>query len=565
MRDIAVLPSSHLIGCGAIIVDLFGLAVVSPILPLIVTEVQVGQLITAQYVTNVLGVMLVGLLSDCLGRRTMVVLVMVADAILFAATGLTRAFAALFAIRLGVGLFAPLALGVSYVQECSAGLPPAKLGTNFAHLGASFNIGSLAGALLGGLLGPANWALANILSGVLAAAVGMWALLARSPSEDARRRKAAAAAAAADPAPEASSARVVAVEAEEIEAKEATVGEKLEAATAAATETATEVATKIATEAATVAAATEAAASAAATETPVAVKPSAPAAADPEGAPAAKEPVVVAAPAAAAPTSSQLEALGRLLQTASHSSLLLAFAVQGWFQGAYFSLMPLTVTAVYMRNHAASLQSGVVAYNATALSEVPFSERAAGASSVISAIIVGSSVMQLLTNLCLVKRLQARLGGLLFVVCAQLGLCVLLVAALVTLPGLLGTVDMEGAAAQGVRDGAAPPALFALFCVLFSCAFTWCASTLTTLNQISSSYALRHKAPIGTVNAVGRAVFAIGFAVGPVLSVVLATGVAPWLPMAVMAVLALATSLAHAVLLACGAADPIPHRRKAAK
>ena len=68
-----------------------------------------------------------------------------------------------------------------------------------------------------------------------------------------------------------------------------------------------------------------------------------------EQTPAAKEPVAEAAPPAAVAKASGRAALWRLLQTASHSSLLLAFTVQGWFQGAYFSLMPVTITAVYVR------------------------------------------------------------------------------------------------------------------------------------------------------------------------------------------------------------------------
>ena len=112
----------------------------------------------------------------------MVVIVMLVDAFLFTLTGFTTDPIVLLVIRMLVGFAAPIALGISYVGEVSAGLPPAKVSFNFALVGVGFNLGTLIGALAGGLLGPEQWQGANFVAGACAALVGLWALVSEAPS-----------------------------------------------------------------------------------------------------------------------------------------------------------------------------------------------------------------------------------------------------------------------------------------------------------------------------------------------------------------------------------------------
>ena len=123
--------------------------------------------------------MLIGALSDCFGRRRLIVAVMAADAVLFAASGFTNDVTTLIVLRLLAGLSAPVALGISYVAAVSQHVSPAKAAFNFVLVGTSFNLGSLVGAATGGLLGPELWLPANLVSGVIPAVVAVWALVSR--------------------------------------------------------------------------------------------------------------------------------------------------------------------------------------------------------------------------------------------------------------------------------------------------------------------------------------------------------------------------------------------------
>ena len=139
-------PATPLLGCAAILVDFIGLGMIAPILPGIVSSDAVGAILTAQYCAVVLGQVLIGALSDCFGRRRLIVAVMAADAVLFAASGFTNDVTTLIVLRLLAGLSAPVALGISYVAAVSQHVSPAKAAFNFVLVGTSFNLGSLVGA-----------------------------------------------------------------------------------------------------------------------------------------------------------------------------------------------------------------------------------------------------------------------------------------------------------------------------------------------------------------------------------------------------------------------------------
>lgn len=169
---------SHLLGCLAIAADQFGLGLISPLLPFRVdSALEVGVVLTAQYVAVVAGQLLVGALSDVIGRRTCLVIVMGMDAVLFGLTAWAEGIIFLVLVRTAVGLFAPISLAVSWVADVSSGLPRATYRRNFAHVGLSFNLGALLGSAAGGILGPANWLAANLISAAPALAAAAWAVL----------------------------------------------------------------------------------------------------------------------------------------------------------------------------------------------------------------------------------------------------------------------------------------------------------------------------------------------------------------------------------------------------
>ena len=194
----AGVPATHLLGVSAIFVDLFGLAILVPLLPFRHTALVVATTLTAQYGAVLVGQLGWGVASDRLGRRRTLAIVMAGDALLFAATAFARSPAALVAVRAAVGCFAPLGLGIAWVSDCSIGKPPAAYRRNFADVGLSFNVGTLAGALVAGLLGPGRWSAACLISAAPAALISAWACVSTDPAGAADAAGAAGAAVAED-------------------------------------------------------------------------------------------------------------------------------------------------------------------------------------------------------------------------------------------------------------------------------------------------------------------------------------------------------------------------------
>ena len=224
---------------------------------------------------------MIGVLSDWLGRRRLILAVMVFDAILFAATGFTKDVTALIVLRLLAGFSAPVALGIGYVADISYGLPPARAQFNFALVGVSFNLGALIGAATGGLLGADLWLPANLAAGAVPALVAAWALASEDTPKTVSAAPTSPAAAPSSPAAAPSS-------------------------TAAAP------------------AMTSATASA--------------------SAPAALSCCTVALSSTKAPRSRPRGAMRRILLAPEYAANLLAFVANGLFQGGFFSLMPVILT-----------------------------------------------------------------------------------------------------------------------------------------------------------------------------------------------------------------------------
>ncbi|KAJ1623744.1 major facilitator superfamily domain-containing protein [Pavlovales sp. CCMP2436] len=173
-------PSAY-VGMLAIAADQFGLGMITPLLPFKVDPVWVGIILTGQYAAVVFGQLCFGVISDRLGRRRVIALVMAVDALFFGVTALFTTRWPLLGIRVAVGFFAPISLSISWVSDVSATKTPDIFRRNFAHVGLAFNLGALLGAVTGGLLGPERWVAANLISAAPCALASLWALASSEP------------------------------------------------------------------------------------------------------------------------------------------------------------------------------------------------------------------------------------------------------------------------------------------------------------------------------------------------------------------------------------------------
>ena len=427
-------PATPLLGCAAILVDFIGLGMIAPILPGIVSSDAVGAILTAQYCAVVLGQVLIGALSDCFGRRRLIVAVMAADAVLFAASGFTNDVTTLIVLRLLAGLSAPVALGISYVAAVSQHVSPAKAAFNFVLVGTSFNLGSLVGAATGGLLGPELWLPANLVSGVIPAVVAVWALASRDAE----------------------------------------------------------------------------------TPTPPAAKP--------------EEPTTSTSAVKVGVAGPPRSGLRAVLTAPVYAGNLLAYVAAGIFQGSFFSLMPVAITAA-TANYSAP--EGVE------------SDADADAAPVIAAVIVAASVFQVLSNFLLVRRSLRCFG-------AHGHLA------------LFGALGAALCAALAIVAHFAPLEATTLYlgilCALYVVAYVLSSTTLTVLNQAAAKYAIRFGAPVGTVTGISRSIFSIAFGVAPAASIA-AFGAAAWVPYAAMAALSAVAAVAFAFMVVRHWEDPMPRTR----
>lgn len=480
MGSLARLPPHPWLGCASILVDFIGLGMIAPILPGIVSSQAVGNILTAQYLAVVIGQVAVAALSDVIGRRRVIVIVMVFDAILFASTGFTKDVTALIVLRLLAGFAAPVALGISYVAAVSFGLPPAKAQLNFAYVGISFNLGTLIGAATGGLLGADLWLPANLIAGIVPFLVAVWAMLTRDTAEDAKkgcRRWHAVDGPGPAPAP-------------------------------------------------------------APTATPRTTTPSA---SVPASAPA---PAPAPAGAAAESAADGAGGLRQLLATPEMLSVLLGFTANGFFQGGFFSLMPVIfadttrAAAAGAASHAAGSNSSAADGAASTSSTSSTSSAASSFDSapVIAGVIIAAALLQIVANVWGVRVSLRHFGSHGHSSWVNLA-CALLVSAIALLN------DVVGAQGKSVP-------FIVILGVLYAVAYVPSASALTVLNQAATSYARQHGAPIGLVAALGRCLFATAFGLAPAGTIRLyeLSGNMVWPPLAVMAALSTSAGLSFTYL-----------------
>ena len=233
----------------------------------------------------------------------------------------------------------------------------------------------------------------------------------------------------------------------------------------------------------------------------------------------------------------------QLLATPEMQSVLVAFISNGFFQGAFFSLMPVilsdatravaTATAVNGTTASAGA-SNVSAAGGAAAGQPP----AVDTAPVIAGVIIAAAVLQIMANLWGVwvsLRYCGSHGHSAWVnlACALLTVAI---AALVEISASLG----------GGRSGV----FVALLGAIYSIAYVPSASALTVLNQSAAAYARRHGAPIGVTTALARCLFATAFGLAPAATIALyeATGQRVWVPLAVMAGLSTCAGMAFLYL-----------------
>ena len=474
---------------------------IAPILPGIVSRSAIGTILTAQYTAVVVGQIVVGILADIFGRRRTIVGVMIFDAIMFAATGLTKEVTIILILRTMAGLAAPVALGISYVAAVNRDLPLARARFNFVLVGLSFNIGAAIGAATGGLLGAESWLEANLVAGAVPCVVAVWAAISEDTAEDRElRRRRAKRPVASAPVPG--------------------------VATAAA---------------------------------------GAPTLATAEVDAAAAVPSAAEEPSVGVPTPpsglSQLirsRELASVLLGFSSCGLTMGsfFSLMPVIVADLFSAATLGANVTLAADAALGTGGGSSpmlpppsappTVTSASLGEGEEPIASAEAVQAIAVVILVSGITQGVTNLFGVLPSLQRFGSLGHNAWCQGMTAILQIAALV----ILGS---------GTATPGAPPTstlIVALGAVL-GCTYITGGMTLTVLNQSGTGYAKRFGAPIGTTTGICRSVYAAFFGIAPAFSIGLYSWV-PWLPLALLAAIAALASVIFAGMKVAQASDPVP-------
>ena len=157
------------------LIDMMSIGLIIPVLPALVgsfTSSQADQAFWYGVVTFSFGLAnffsspILGALSDCYGRRPVLLLGFCGLAFSFFLTALATALWMLIAVRLVSGaLQANIAVSNAYVADIT---PPEERARRFGMLGAMFGLGFILGPVTGGLLGAVDLHLPFFVAGTLA-------------------------------------------------------------------------------------------------------------------------------------------------------------------------------------------------------------------------------------------------------------------------------------------------------------------------------------------------------------------------------------------------------------
>ncbi|HEX5322231.1 MAG TPA: MFS transporter, partial [Capsulimonadaceae bacterium] len=169
----------------AVLIDLLGFSIVIPLVPYYVlsalheagtphaaTDPRIGEysgwLIAVYALMQFLFAPLWGRLSDRVGRKPILVMSLVGDAIFYSLFGVWQHWLpGLFIARILAGIFSSASLSVAqaYVADVT---PPEERAVGMGMIGAAFGVGFIFGPALGGLLGTISLPLPMYVAGALA-------------------------------------------------------------------------------------------------------------------------------------------------------------------------------------------------------------------------------------------------------------------------------------------------------------------------------------------------------------------------------------------------------------
>lgn len=141
--------------------DILGIGLIIPILPLLVTELQGGNIALASHSVGLLAALysamqflfapILGSLSDHHGRRPVMLGSLFGSGLDYLLLGLAPNLVWFYVGRVVAGITgANITAATAYIADVS---PPEKRAANFGLIGAAFGLGFIAGPALGGLLG----------------------------------------------------------------------------------------------------------------------------------------------------------------------------------------------------------------------------------------------------------------------------------------------------------------------------------------------------------------------------------------------------------------------------
>jgi MFS family permease len=168
--------------------DFLGLGTIMPLLPFFVQDfdnsiVWLGAIMSGQAFGVVLGILLMGVLSDRHGRKQMGTVAMFGDCVMFFLSGFMKTPQSLLICRFVAGLFCPIPVAMSWLIDISPSSDP-ELRTKRVGKATGFIMaGMFCGFVVSGILGQfAGWTVALMGPAVIAAAVGFYVFFfARAP------------------------------------------------------------------------------------------------------------------------------------------------------------------------------------------------------------------------------------------------------------------------------------------------------------------------------------------------------------------------------------------------
>jgi MFS transporter, DHA1 family, tetracycline resistance protein len=178
------------------LIDMISVGLIIPVLPALVGSFTgspadqafwYGVVTFAFGIANFFGSPILGALSDCYGRRPVLLIGFCGFALNFFATGLATSLWVLIAARLAGGAMqANLSVANAYVADIT---PPQERAKRFGLMGAMFGIGFILGPVMGGLLGAVSLQLPFFAAGGLATLNLLygWFVLPESLPADRRR------------------------------------------------------------------------------------------------------------------------------------------------------------------------------------------------------------------------------------------------------------------------------------------------------------------------------------------------------------------------------------------